>query len=243
MREIEERAASIDKEDYFSMLGVTQDATIDQVRSAYFGLAKQWHPDRLPIDLLRVKDACARVFSRMSEAHSTLIDPRERDEYMRLLREGGATPESQAVISRVIEAATTFQKAEICMRRNDLVQAEQLGRRAHELDPKQADYLALIAWLDSQKPDNQTPKGSLDCIAMLDRALSMNERCERAYFYRGMLHKRVGNLPAAVRDFRQAAELNPRNIDAVREVRLHGMRRSSQPPPKKVGLFDRFFKK
>ena len=243
-KEILERAENIDREDYFTMLGVTQDAPGEQVRAAYFGLAKGWHPDRLPAELAHVRDECARVFSRMSEAHNTLSDPERREEYMRLLREGGATPESQAVISRVIEGATAFQKAEICMKRNDLVQAEQLCRHANELDPKQADYLALLAWLEAQKPDNQTAKASLECITALDRALSLNERCERAYFYRGMLHKRLGNAQSAVRDFREAAELNPRNIDAVREVRLYGMRRSSQPPPKSSnGLFNRFFKK
>ncbi len=243
-REILERAENIDREDYFTMLGVSQDAPAEQVRAAYFGLAKSWHPDRLPAELANVRDACARVFSRMSEAHNALSDSERREEYMRLLREGGATPESQAVISRVIEAATTFQKAEICMKRNDLAQAEQLCRHANELDPMQADYLALLAWLDAQKADNQTAKASLECITALDRALSLNDRCERAYFYRGMLHKRLGNMQSAVRDFREAAELNPRNIDAVREVRLYGMRRSSQPPPKSTnGLFNRFFKK
>ncbi len=243
-REILERSESIDREDYFAMLGLPQDATPEEVRAAYFGLAKSWHPDRLPVELAHIRDACARVFSRMSEAHATLADAERRTEYMRLLRDGGATPESQAVILRVIEAATTFQKAEICMKGNDLAQAEELCRRANELDPNQGDYLALGAWLEAQKPENETGRATLECIARLDRALAINERCERGYFYRGMLHKRLGDMQLAVRDFRKTAELNPRNIDAIREVRLYGMRRPPQTSTKSSGgLFDRLFKK
>jgi tetratricopeptide (TPR) repeat protein len=243
-KEIIERSESIEREDYFAMLGLTHDATPEEVRAAYFGLAKNWHPDRLPADLTHVREACGRVFSHMSEAHATLSDADRRTEYMRLLRDGGATPESQAVILRVIEAATTFQKAEICMNSNDLAQAEALCRRANELDANQGDYVALLAWLEAQKPDNQSGKATLECIAHLDRAIALNERCERAYFYRGLLRKRLGDMTSAVRDFRTTAELNPRNIDAVREVRLYGMRRPAQEPTRSSGgLFDRLFKK
>jgi hypothetical protein len=90
----------------------------------------------------------------------------------------------------------------------------------------------------------------------------MNDRCEKAYFWRGMLNKRVGKPESAYRDFRKAVDLNPHNIDAAREVRLHNMRggpkgRSSSPPqvtrssplpakPSKAddkSLLGRFFKK
>jgi hypothetical protein len=43
-----------------------------------------------------------------------------------------------------------------------------------------------------------------------------------------------------MRDFRRAAELNPRNVEAVREVRLHHMRLTSSTD--KGGVLSRFFK-
>jgi tetratricopeptide (TPR) repeat protein len=236
-KEIVERAAAIKSQNYFEMLGVDKDASVEQIQNAFFQLAKIWHPDRVPAFLADVKDLCASVFSHMSEAHQTLLDPKRRDQYMHLLKDGGATPDDQAQIALVIDAATNFQKAEICLRRSDLVQAEALVRKAHEGDPKQPEYMALLAWLESMKPENQAPEATLACIEKLDEAIVMNERCERAYFYRGMLNKRVQNVTAAVRDFRRASELNPRNIDAVREVRLFEMRKSrtSAPPPPSKG--------
>jgi tetratricopeptide (TPR) repeat protein len=254
-QQIVERAAQIDREEYFEMLGVTRESTFDEVREAFFNLAKTWHPDRLPPQLADVKEACGRVFARMSEAHATLSDGEKRGKYMKLMTEGGATPEAQDKIAAVVGAATEFQKAEICLRRNDYAQAETLVKKAYKADP-QPEYLAMIAWLDALKPDHQTPQATQQSIARLDQAIKQNEKLERAYFWRGMLHKRMNNTGRAVNDFRKAAELNPRNIDAVREVRLFEMRkeRGSNPPsrpggpaPKKEetkgGLFGKLFKK
>ena len=170
----------------------------------------------------------------MSEAHTTLGDDEQRARYMKLLSEGSGSPEMQDAVAKVIEAAQNFQKAEVYFKRNDLAQAEVYCRHAHEPDATQPDYLAMLAWLLASKPENQSPEKALECIKMLDRAASMGEgRCEKAYFWRGMLYKRIGKVDQAAKDFRRAVDLNPRNIDAAREVRLHNMRggRSSTPPP------------
>lgn len=261
-KEVLDRAAKIDRADYFMMLDLARDATHDDVESAFFVLAKKWHPDRLPPELAPVRDACSRVFARMSEAHTTLADDEHRAQYMSLLADGSGSPEAQETVAKVVEAATDFQKAEVCFKRNDLVQAEAMCRKAVAADPTQPDYHALLAWLVALKPEGQSPDKTLECIRMLDRAIAMSDRCEKAYFWRGMLYRRSGKNDAALRDFKRAADLNPRNIDAVREVRLHqmrGNRSSTGPPPAarryssskpakpddtaKSGLFGRLFKK
>jgi curved DNA-binding protein CbpA len=257
-REVLDRAARIDRADYFSMLDIARDAPHSEVNSAYFALAKRWHPDRLPAELAPIKAACARVFARMSEAHATLADDEKRKRYMQLLADGSGSPEMQETVAKAVEAATNFQKAEVFFKRSDLAQAEAFCRKAVEADPTQADYHAFAAWLAALKPENQSPGKTLECVAILDRAIALSDRCERAFFWRGMLHKRLGKPIAAFKDFRRAAELNPRNIDAAREVRLYRMRTggrgssapppaTSQPPPKpedaeKPGLFGRLFK-
>lgn len=217
------------------MLDLARDATPEEAQASFFSLAKKWHPDRLPSELGPVRDACSRVFARMSEAHSTLTDSERYSRYMRLLAEGSGSPEMQETVAKVVEAATDFQKAEVCFKRQDYAQAEVLCQKAAKADPTQPDYLAMLAWLISLKPESQSAEKVAECIQMLDRAVAMSDRCERGYFWRGMLHKRVGRADAAIRDFRRAYDLNPRNIDAAREVRLHNMRggrstRSSMPP-------------
>jgi tetratricopeptide (TPR) repeat protein len=152
-----------------------------------------------------------------------------------------------------------FQKAEIVLKRNDTAQAYELAKKAHTLDPEQADYLAMVTWLDAQRPEWIGREKTLEKIAVLDRCIKMNARSERAYFWRGMLYKRIDEAHKALKDFKKAGELNPRNLDAMREVRLHNIRGGgSKPPPGGSassrpsgkpqpetlgGLFGKFFKK
>ena len=262
-QKILERAAQISAQDYFQMLGLERDATPEMVQKSFFGLAKVWHPDRLPPALVDVKDACSKVFTHLTEAQATLLDPERKAQYMTLLKDGGATPDDQAKIQAILEAAMEFQKAEILLKRNDTTVAFELAKKAHALDPDQADYLAMVTWLDAQRPEWIGREKTLEKIAVLDRCIKMNANSERAYFWRGMLYKRIDETSKALKDFKKAGELNPRNLDAMREVRLHnirsehsrgqskpppgaGSRTSAKPPPQPEtlgGLFGKLFKK
>jgi hypothetical protein len=72
-----------------------------------------------------------------------------------------------------------------------------------------------------------------------------------------MLFKRIDEPNKALKDFKKAAEINPRNLDAMREVRLHNIRGGTKPaaggsirpgskapqPETLGGLFGKLFKK
>lgn len=255
--EIVERAKTITGLDYFQMLGLGRDATPEEVNQIYFQLARKWHPDKLPASLSAVKAEATKVFSHISEAQRTLGDRKKREEYMHLLKDGGATLDDQQKIQIVLEAVTYFQKAEFFWKRRDVAQAEEFAHKAANADPGQADYLALAAWIESSKPENQNPDATRKCIEKLDKALGHNRNCAQALFYRAMLHKRIGQQTEAIRDFRLCVEINPDNVDAAREVRLHAMRggRSVPPPslsddkgptvprPPSTGFLGKLFKK
>lgn len=227
-----ERAEQITAQNFFQMLGVEKDAAPEACQKAFFALAKVWHPDRLPPALADVKDACSKVFTHITEAHATLTDPKRRQDYMTLMKDGGATPDDQAKIQTILEAATEFQKAEILMKRNPTdAQVFDLVKRAVSLDPDQVDYMALYTWLEAQLPQWQSKEKTQEKIAILDKCLQKNPNCERAYFYRAMLHKRNEDNKKAIQDFKKVADMNPRNLDAAREVRLYNMRGGSKAPP------------
>ena len=246
------------------MLGVDGSATPEQIKAAYFGLAKSWHPDRLPADLNEVKPLVARVFARFSEAYQTLMDPVKNKEYQQLIKQGGGSPDDQEKVARVVDAALEFQKAEILLKKNDLAGAEQLATRAVSADPDQPEYLTLLVWIRAMRRgdppelrEGQTSTHYDDLIHTLDGVLTKEKEYERALYYRGVLLKRSGRLEKAIRDFRLASQLNPKNLDAVREVRLFEMRkRGGGPAPagpqkggspkggdKPEGVFGKFFKR
>lgn len=59
----------------YSLLGLTRHATPQEIKKAYYRLAKKWHPD-VSSDL----DAKAR-FQRLGNAYQVLMDPRRRRLY------------------------------------------------------------------------------------------------------------------------------------------------------------------
>ncbi len=199
------------------------DASTAEIQAAFLTLAKRWHPDRLGPEYADVRPLVTRIFARMSEAHQVLTDTIQRREYDQRDKRAQREAEEAEQVQRVLRAATAFQKAEILLRRNNLAGAEEEVRRAVADDPKQPEYRALLAWLDAQKPNADVNAS----IAVLDQVLTELPNDLRARWYRGQLYKRAGRATRAVRDFRYIVEHDPRNVDAVREVRLYEMRQAS----------------
>jgi curved DNA-binding protein CbpA len=244
--DIEMQAALVDAQDHYELLGVPRTATHEEIQRAYFALAKLWHPDRQPPELLDLREKIARVFSRVNEAYQTLTDATRRMEYLRALEVGTATVEDQQRLVRAVDAALECQKADVLLRKNDLVAAEGYARRAVAADPDQPEFLTVLTWIQAQRRgeppqlvDGQTSSHYDDLIRILDGVLSKEPEFERALFYRGMLLKRSGRGDIGIRDLRKAAELNPRNIDAVREVRLWNMRKRVGGDADKTGPHSR----
>ena len=77
--------------DYYADLGVSRNATIDEINQAFRKLAALYHPDRNPGD-----KSAERKFTRMAEAYNVLKDPKSREAY----DQGG---------EESVEAASGFQ--------------------------------------------------------------------------------------------------------------------------------------
>lgn len=67
-----------EKRDYYEVLGVSREATSEDIKKAYRKLAKKYHPDMNPGD----KDAEAK-FKEVNEAYSVLSDEQKRAQYDR----------------------------------------------------------------------------------------------------------------------------------------------------------------
>jgi tetratricopeptide (TPR) repeat protein len=169
---------------------------------------------------------------------------------VRTVRGGGGTPEADRKLQAILTAAMEFQKVEVQARRREWDAALQRLDQVIQLNPEEADYHAFKAWLLFEK-HGASPDAPVDLmLKLVDHALSLREAHERAHFTRATILDRQGRTAEALVHFRRTAQLNPKNLDAARRVRLAEMRaRASQaptPPPAEEetgGLLSKLFAK
>jgi DnaJ-class molecular chaperone len=70
-------------DDYYKTLGVTKDASNEEIKKAYRKLALKYHPDR------GGGEEAAREFKKANEAYRVLSDPQKRSQYDQFGPEGG----------------------------------------------------------------------------------------------------------------------------------------------------------
>jgi tetratricopeptide (TPR) repeat protein len=225
-------------ETFYDVLGVDRTADAPTIRVAFFQLAKQWHPDRLPAALADLRPIVTRAFARMGEAHQLLSDARARADYDARLKEA---PDAEAQqVTEIINAATAYQRAEILLRKKDFAAALIEAESAYRGDPGQAEYVGLYAWLLVQT--NGEPEQAL---ALLNPAIEKETENVKALWYRAQLHKKAGKETLAMRDCKRILQIKPQHVDAARELRVFEMRKRTGSPPDsgRGGLLGRFRKK
>jgi tetratricopeptide (TPR) repeat protein len=225
-------------ETFYDVLGVDRAADASSIRLAFFQLAKQWHPDRLPAPLADLKPIVTRAFARMGEAHQLLSDARARADYDAKLK---AAPDEEAQqVTEIINAASAFQRAEILVRKKDLPAALVEAEAAYRGDPGQAEYVGLYAWLLVH-----TGGEVEQALTLLNPAIEREPENVKALWYRAQLHKKAGKESQALRDCKRILQVKPQHVDAAREMRVFEMRRRTGAPDSSRGggLLGRFKKK
>jgi tetratricopeptide (TPR) repeat protein len=209
-------APRVKERDLFARLGVPPTAGRDEVKNAFLKLARQFHPDRFAASALAdLQDQVRDLFSAVNEAYEVLSDDRRRAEYL-ASRQGATTAQAEA-------ARVDFQKGEACLRTRDVARARGFFESALRADPRPEHQAALAHALvvDPEHPDRDRARKLL-AEAMRDRG------CDRAFFVAGLVARDQKDDDAAERLFRAAIQANPRNVDAVRELRAVERRRSDR---------------
>ena len=70
------------KRDYYEVLGVSKNASDDEIKKAYRSLAKKYHPD-----VCKEPDA-EEKFKEVQEAYDVLSDPQKREQYNQFGHDG-----------------------------------------------------------------------------------------------------------------------------------------------------------
>ena len=96
-REILEAWDGLKTRTHFEVLGLSRSVGEAEVKDAYFGLAKRFHPDvHHSASLGDLRDELEVVFIRLGEAYDVLRDPRKRADYEARLRRSKPKPAAEA---------------------------------------------------------------------------------------------------------------------------------------------------
>lgn len=189
---------------HYDILGVSRDASSDEIKQAYRRLARKYHPDVNPGDPEAVE-----TFQRLSQSYHVLSDPDARARYDRQLDERDA-PASQSTQARSPSQPATpsgTSPRDLC---NDGLKQNQFGRyeRAIELFSAAVQQSPLFAEAYAHRgyAYYQLDRDS-DAFADYAEAIRLNPSLAIAYFYRGLTRFKLGYSEAAIEDYSAALEL------------------------------------
>lgn len=136
IKKIEDTYSKYEKMGYYGILDLTESATQDEIKKAYYREVKGFHPDGYPYLMSSaLKDKLNRIFTFINQAYKTLSDPEKKREYDRQL-----SPKSERTISSAERAKAKFQEAVSEYKKNNFAQAADLFNQAVFLDSSVAKY-------------------------------------------------------------------------------------------------------
>lgn len=187
-----------DSRNYYKILQVSPEASIEDIKQAYRRLARQYHPDLHPEN-----PETADRFKEICEAYEVLSDSVQRTQYDQGLddnstktQKAGASPQDFYVRAAAKALNIDYRGAVA-----DYTQAIELNPKFFEAYLKRGEILYKLG----------DARGTLrDC----NQALRLNPNLVQAHYYKGRARYRLGYTQAAIEAYTQVIEQEPDHAGA-----------------------------
>lgn len=200
--------------DHYATLGVNFNAPAADCRRAYLSLARRYHSDSYAgLDLGHAATVLSSLFQRLNEAMETLTDEERRTEYAIYLdRKAKGLPTD---VGAILEAEALFQKGELLAKQSKWQDASDLFEQALKLnhaEPEFHVYAAVAAWRLNTLSLEEARRN-------ITRALEDSPNMVSGHVYLGALAREEGDARGAKAHLSRALELDPRQEQALAEMR------------------------
>lgn len=195
---------------YYQILRVGREASENEIKRAYFLLARRFHPDRFNRSIgPEQRKKVDEVFDAVTKAYRTLTDPVLREQYDS--HAPGERPASARDFSR--QADIKFRQAKTLYGLGRYEDAVILLEEAIRLKKDKADYFLLLAMTESKIPSfrRRAEEHFL-------KAAELEPWNAEAHAGLGLLYKSEGLPARAKRCFQRALELDASHELAQREL-------------------------
>ncbi|MBM4371609.1 MAG: tetratricopeptide repeat protein, partial [Deltaproteobacteria bacterium] len=208
---------------FYAMFSLEPACQLSELRSAHGQLKARYSRASFRSYVLsrRAEEILGLINASIDRALSVLTsrgDRRIYDERNGISYTGGA----DETYFRLFDADEFFQQARRRMKMTHWVEAYNLLGRAADLNPLEADYPAFRAWALYQgfragqvRDDFAPPKAR----QLLDRALQIRDRNERALYYRARLERDLGKTDEAATYYARLLRINPHHPTAKDELK------------------------
>ncbi len=230
--EMREALVRMQSADYFTVLGVERDASIEEIRRKYFALAKDYHPDRFKDS--RLLAPAEQIFVIINEAYEVLSNDRKRRAYERSLRQLDAQRSMQQREQK-FSTERVLQKGKALLQRNEWDAACRLFEQQMQLDDTEDwRFRVYLAWARYNRDHRRDPTAERQMEAVFKAALDADPGFTDVYLLQGKHYRRAELWLKAKARFEKVLELEPGHMEAMRELRLINQRLANEPKPKEV---------
>ncbi|HEY4485109.1 MAG TPA: DUF4388 domain-containing protein [Nitrospiria bacterium] len=214
-QKIQEAYDGLEGQDFYQVLGIAAESGREQIKRAYFRLAKEYHPDRhFQAEMEDLTPQLEELFRRITEAYDTLFSEAKRKEYDvgRTVKKFGADRGGQPAPGR--GAADLFSKGEQAVQRGDINAAVYYFEAAVKAQPDKGAYHVQLARALMKVSGRQR-----DAEKHFKRAIELEPATVENYISLGQLYKRDGMTQRARRQFEEALLWDPDNAAVKAELK------------------------
>jgi curved DNA-binding protein CbpA len=211
---------SLKQQDHYEVLGVGRGASSQDVKKAYFSLAKLYHPDRhFSPEMGDMKEKLETLFVAIHEAYDTLADQAKRDRYdLELssgMKKGGAAEGARSKQPDNKDAASArFKEGMKQFAANDFWDAAESFQWATRLDPNNAEYVFRLGLALSRMP-----RRGREAEEYLMKATEMAPSSIEYYLELGDFYEKHGLKAKALDVYQEALKRDP-NSHEIKEAIL-----------------------
>jgi len=204
--------------DHYLVLGVDSRATEDEIRAAYYLLARRFHPDRFSTGpLADLRSSIEKYFTQVTEAYNTLSDRERRRQYDKEQVEAAARKTKEPAQDTAYLARENYARARVLLEKRRFQDAVVFLENAIQLDDTKSDY-----HLELGRVLIRNPRRRADAEQCLRRAVQLDPTSVASFLALGQLYRKMGRDDEAREAFGEALRWEPTNVEAARELEQMG---------------------